>query len=280
MTKPKDGSGVSEENYIPVEEDKLKDEQKAELDKALEAYKRECLKSFSATRGGEVVKKFDFPTLQPLTETQCENKMLDMVHQAVGHAFVNHALVMTHTVHNAVIKTLGESMFQGYSGPCYMQPSHMSFTSMGSTAATFRRLSSADRKEEVAPRSHSFLVQHYHFRRILSSRILRQSPHQCKGDPHRDSRSGGTQLLDLACPQDSLLHQLRGKVVHRLPYRRRISRTYRFHSRWCRIHRRPSRRDRIQHWLHSRRLSSGLLRQYTLSPQQKSWSHGCLIKMD
>ena len=95
MTKPKDGSAVSEENYIPVEEDKLKE--KVELDKALEAYKRECLKSFSATRGCEVVKKFDFPTLQPLTETQCENKMLDMVHQAVGHAFVNHAPVMTHS---------------------------------------------------------------------------------------------------------------------------------------------------------------------------------------
>ena len=45
MTKPKDGYSVSEENYIPVEEDKLKDEQKAELEKAIEAYKRECLKS-------------------------------------------------------------------------------------------------------------------------------------------------------------------------------------------------------------------------------------------
>jgi hypothetical protein len=43
MTKPKDGSGVNEENYIPVEEDKLKE--KVELDKALEAYKPECLKS-------------------------------------------------------------------------------------------------------------------------------------------------------------------------------------------------------------------------------------------
>ena len=72
MIKPKDG----EENYIPVEEDKLKIEQKAELDKALEVYKREYLKSFSSTRSGEVVKKFDFPTLQPLTETQRENKML------------------------------------------------------------------------------------------------------------------------------------------------------------------------------------------------------------
>ena len=97
MTKPKDGSSISEESYILVEEDKLKNQQKVELDKALEAYKHECLKSFSATRSGEVIKKFDFPTLQPLTEARHENKMLDMVHQAVGHAFVNHAPVMTHS---------------------------------------------------------------------------------------------------------------------------------------------------------------------------------------
>jgi len=136
MTKPTDGSSVSEDNYILVEEDKLKDEQKDELAKAIEAYKHECLKSFGATRSGEVVKKFNFPTLQPLTETQHENKMLDMVHQAVEQAFVNHAPVMTHNVHNAVIKTLGEGAFQGYTGPCYMQPSQMNFAPMGSTAAT------------------------------------------------------------------------------------------------------------------------------------------------
>ena len=39
MKKPVDAASVSEENYIPVKEDKLKDEQRAELDKAIEAYK-------------------------------------------------------------------------------------------------------------------------------------------------------------------------------------------------------------------------------------------------
>ena len=71
---------VNEDNYISVDKDKLKEEQKAELKKAQEAYEQECLKTFSATRAGEVIKKFDFPTLQPLTEVQRENKMLDMVH--------------------------------------------------------------------------------------------------------------------------------------------------------------------------------------------------------
>ena len=72
----------------------------------MEIFKRECLRSFSATRAGEVVKEFDFPALQSLTEVQRENRMLDMVHQAVGHAFVSHAPVMTNTVHNVMIKTL------------------------------------------------------------------------------------------------------------------------------------------------------------------------------
>ena len=61
-------SEVIEDNYVSVDKDKLKDDQLAELDKATKAYEQECLKSFSATRTGEVIKKFDFPTLQPLTE--------------------------------------------------------------------------------------------------------------------------------------------------------------------------------------------------------------------
>jgi len=77
-------SDVKEDNYIPVDKEKVKDAQKAELKRSTDAYEQECLKNFSATRAGEVIKKFDFPTLQPLTETQRENKMLDVVHQAVG----------------------------------------------------------------------------------------------------------------------------------------------------------------------------------------------------
>ena len=51
-----------------MDKDKLKEEHKSELQNALEAYEQEFLKSFSATRAGEVIKKFDFPTLQPLTK--------------------------------------------------------------------------------------------------------------------------------------------------------------------------------------------------------------------
>ena len=64
MSKSKNTTGVDEENYIPIEEDKLKEEQRAELEKATKMFRRECLKSFSATRSSEVVKKFDFPSHQ------------------------------------------------------------------------------------------------------------------------------------------------------------------------------------------------------------------------
>ena len=79
-------SEVNEDNYNPVDKDKLKDEQKVELDRATKVYEQECLKSLSATRAGEVVKKFEFPTLQPLIEAQRDNRILDIVHQAVGQA--------------------------------------------------------------------------------------------------------------------------------------------------------------------------------------------------
>ena len=49
-------SEVTEKNYVLMGKDKLKDDQKAELAKARKAYEQECLKSFSATRTGEVIK--------------------------------------------------------------------------------------------------------------------------------------------------------------------------------------------------------------------------------
>ena len=105
----KDGASINEDNYISVDEEKLKEDQKAELAGMVEKFKCECLKSYSTTMFGDVVKKFDFPTIQPLTEVQLENQMLDMVHHVVGHAFISHSPVMTNTVHNAVVKTLGRT---------------------------------------------------------------------------------------------------------------------------------------------------------------------------
>jgi len=59
MVELDDHSEVNEENYIPIPEDKLKEEQK-EYKELVEKFKCECLKSYSVTRSGEVIKKFDF----------------------------------------------------------------------------------------------------------------------------------------------------------------------------------------------------------------------------
>ena len=62
MVELTDKSAVSEENQIPVPEDKLKEEQKKEYEELVEKLKRECLKSYSVNRSGEVIKKFNLPS--------------------------------------------------------------------------------------------------------------------------------------------------------------------------------------------------------------------------
>ena len=60
-------SEVSEDNYVHVDESKLKEDQQKEYLEAVERYKRECLKSFNTTRSGDVTKKFDFSSFQSFT---------------------------------------------------------------------------------------------------------------------------------------------------------------------------------------------------------------------
>ena len=79
MVELTDKSTVSEENQILVPEDKLKEEQKKEFEDVVEKFKRECLKSYSINRSGEVIKKCNLPSFQPLTEAQRESKMIDAV---------------------------------------------------------------------------------------------------------------------------------------------------------------------------------------------------------
>ena len=110
-----DHSEVNEGNYIPVDEDKLKEDQKQEYLELVEKFKHECLKLYSVTRSGDVIKKFNLPSFQPLTEAQRDNKMIDAVSQAVVQAFVKSATVMGNTVHNAVVKTFAEGTFSGSS---------------------------------------------------------------------------------------------------------------------------------------------------------------------
>ena len=99
---------VSPQNQIPIDKDKLKEEQKAELKAATDTYEQWCLLSFSTNRSGQIIKKYDFPTLAPYDEVQKEDRMVHMVNQVVGQAFINHASMMANFVHNIVLKTLQE----------------------------------------------------------------------------------------------------------------------------------------------------------------------------
>ena len=56
---------VYSQNQIPFDKDKLREEQKAELKAATDAYEQWCLLSYSTNMSGEVIKKYDFPTLPP-----------------------------------------------------------------------------------------------------------------------------------------------------------------------------------------------------------------------
>ena len=67
---------ISEHNQIPIDKEKLKDEQKAELRVVVDAYEQQCLLSYNTNWSGEVIKKYDFPTLPPYNESQKEDKMI------------------------------------------------------------------------------------------------------------------------------------------------------------------------------------------------------------
>ena len=85
---------VSEQNQIPIDKDKLKEEHKAELEALKDAFEQQCLLPFSVNRNGEVFKKFDFPTFVTHQESQKEDRMIHQMNQVIGNAFVNHAPIM------------------------------------------------------------------------------------------------------------------------------------------------------------------------------------------
>ena len=85
----------------------------------MEAFERQCLLSYITNRSGEVIKKYDFPTLPPYNESQKEDMMIHQMNQAIGHAFVNHAPIMANYVHNAVLKTLQDRGTPRFVGPVY-----------------------------------------------------------------------------------------------------------------------------------------------------------------
>ena len=115
--------GKVPQNQIPINKDKLKEEQKAELKTVMEAFEQQCLLSYNINRSGEIIKKYDFPTLPPYDESKKEDKVIHLMNQAIGQAFMNHAPIMANYVHNAVLKTLQDRGTPCFVGPAYPQAS-------------------------------------------------------------------------------------------------------------------------------------------------------------
>jgi phage pi2 protein 07 len=200
---------VNEENYVPVPEDKLKEDQKKEYEELVE-------KSYSVTRSGDVIKKFNLPSFQPLSETQRENKMMDAVGQAVAQAFVKSATVMGNTVYNTVVKTFAEGMFSGCMGPCYIQPNQMQYVPLEVSMAAACRLKIAKQKQVTVKRHHMLLLQRRWLQQLLFTQLLRLLLHLCKMGLHLGFQRGGILLLGMLCIQISLPHHPRHSLMHRL----------------------------------------------------------------
>jgi hypothetical protein len=208
-----DKSAVSEENQIPVPEDKLKEEQKKEYEELVEKFKRECLKSYSINRSGKVIKKFNLPTFQPLTEAQHENKMMDTVGQAVAQAFIKSATVMGNIVHNAVVKTFAEDTFPGCMGPCYII--RCNIFPWRCLWQQLCRLQIARQGQATVKPHHRLLLQRQQLQQILSTRLHHLLLHLCKMGLRPFFLRDGILLLGLACIQISFLRYPRCSLKHR-----------------------------------------------------------------
>nr|TKW28132.1 hypothetical protein SEVIR_3G331706v2 [Setaria viridis] len=114
-------ANVSEDNVIKITEADLKDDQRDEVAKAMEAYKKACLQSYSRTRSGETVKKATLPT-RHITVAENSGKMSEMIQQSVYQAMIDQSKVMTNTVYNVVVSSMVNGVAQGYQGPVYAHP--------------------------------------------------------------------------------------------------------------------------------------------------------------
>jgi len=111
------------ENVVPVTEANLRDEQKQPIAKAMEDYKQQCLRSFSINRSGEVIQKEALSAPRQVTFEANPGKLQDMDDNAINHALINQAGVLSNTVFNVVVRTFKEGQLPpNYVGPVYHQP--------------------------------------------------------------------------------------------------------------------------------------------------------------
>jgi len=124
------------ENVIPVTEANLRDEQMQAMAKAIEDYKKLCLKSSSINRSGEVIQKEALPMPRQITFKANPGKLKEMVDSAINRALINQSSVLSNTVFNAVARTFKEGQIPpSYVGPAYHQPGSSSVTAPSATTA-------------------------------------------------------------------------------------------------------------------------------------------------
>jgi len=124
------------ENVIPMTEANLRDEQKQAIAKAMEDYKKQCLKSFSINRSGEVIQKEALPAPRQVNFEANPGKLQDMVDSAINRALINQAGVLSNTVFNAVARTFKEGQLPpNYVGPSHHQPGSPMVTAPSVAAA-------------------------------------------------------------------------------------------------------------------------------------------------
>jgi len=120
---------LDKENVIAVTEADLRDEQRQAMERAMEEYKRLCLKSFSVNRSREVIQKQELPMPRQVTFDANPGKLQDMVDNAINRALINQSSVLSNTVYNAVARTFKEGQTPPlYAGPTYHLPGLSSVT--------------------------------------------------------------------------------------------------------------------------------------------------------
>ena len=89
----------------------------------MEDYKKQCLKSFSINRSGDVIQKEALSAPRQVTFEANPGKLQDMVDSAINRALINQAGVLSNTVFNAIARTFKEGQLPpNYVVPVYHQP--------------------------------------------------------------------------------------------------------------------------------------------------------------
>jgi hypothetical protein len=101
-----DRSEIGNHNLVPASEEELTNEQRAEMEKAMEAYRMACLGAFSVTRSGTTIKKYELPSIHPLEEEDRDQRLAQLVGQSVAQSMIKQGPVMANQIHNQVMESL------------------------------------------------------------------------------------------------------------------------------------------------------------------------------